>query len=145
MVGGLTEEDCDLVMEHVIGEVADDESEDRLRCLTDSIHALQFGRKVTGYTMLAEMIGNEWKAALLRLRGGGDPDALATLFDTGVRIHNGLTKPNCYVDLAGGADDYAELDRARALPLQGAARVPPGGERQGRGRRRHRDRHPLTA
>lgn len=111
MAGGLSEDDCAFVMEHCIAEAADDEPEDRLRCLTDSIHGLQFGRKVTGYTALAEVVGNDWKAALLRLRGGGDPDALATLFDNVVRIHEGLTKSNCYVDLSLGADLYSELDQ----------------------------------
>jgi hypothetical protein len=112
MAGGLSEEDCALVMEHVIAEAVDDEAEDRLRCLTDSIHGLQFGRKITGYTALAEVVGDEWKAALLRMRGGGDPDSLDVLFRNCVRLHNGLTKTNCYIDLTAGPDNYAELDQS---------------------------------
>lgn len=112
--GTFTEDECKAVMEFMIVEGRDEDGKDRRTCLDNAITAMENGRKVTGYTKLVSegFISEAWKIAILRLRGGGDPDAIGRLFDIIGNVGKGIKKNNIYVDLSAGAARYVEMDQA---------------------------------
>lgn len=77
----------------------DDELPDRLRALEASLISARAGRPVTGYSRLAETIGDPARQALLRLRGGADPDAFASLREKVAYAPYALGHTDVYLDL----------------------------------------------
>lgn len=111
MRGGFTETECAFVLEQIIAATQDEEAEERLAMLGASIHNVT-KQNVYGYTALGDIIGEDWKNALIRARGGGkNPDALARLFSIIARIRYGRKESDCYVDLSAGADAYVEHEQ----------------------------------
>ena len=96
----IDEGDAERIMIYLCEAFNDDERQDRMECLRNSFSALQAGKNVTGYTRLAEIIGDDAKKALLRLRGGGDPDALAELFTRVAYVKAAAGREASYVDLS---------------------------------------------
>lgn len=80
----------------------DSDTADRIRGLDATLAQARQGRAITGYARLAELIGEEAKLALLRMRGGADPDALATLFDLVAYVPRAMGKEDVWLDLSTG-------------------------------------------
>lgn len=89
------------IMERLCLMFADDEMSDRLRVLEDSLNGMRTGRRnITGYSRLAETIGNPAREALLRYRGGGDPDAMAALLERIAYVPFAMGFKGVWLDLA---------------------------------------------
>lgn len=110
--GTFSEDECKAIMQYMIDQTGDTEVKSRMKDLDNSLAGIQAHKHITGYKTLAERVGDEWKNALLRLRGGGDPDALGALFEAVGRVLYGVAKSNTYVDLSAGPERYVEMDAA---------------------------------
>ena len=60
------------------------------------------GATITGYRLLGELIGDDVRRALLRLRGGGDPDAFDALLGQIAYAKLGSGRPDVYLDFSTG-------------------------------------------
>lgn len=133
--GSFSEDECKAIMQFMIDQSGDDDAKDRMRCLDDAFTAMGNGRKVTGYTAMVKegFISEEWKQAILRLRGGGDPDAVGRLFDIVARVEKGVKKANTYVDLSAGAERYVEMeDKGLRVRFRNRPEFPAVPNRQGK-------------
>jgi len=133
--GSFSEDECKAIMQFMIDEAGDYEIKDRMACLESAFTGIANGRKVTGYTAMVKegFISEEWKLAILRLRGGGDPDAVGRLFDIVARIEKGVKKANVYADLSAGAERYVEMDQAGLrVRFRNRLEFPPTMNKQGK-------------
>lgn len=108
-VGFLTKDEATAVWSFLLERAADPDRKDREKILADSLQAIERGQPVLGYGKIAELVGDEVRTALLRMRGGSDPDAIAELYRRIVAVQHGLNTSDCFVDLWGGASLYAEV------------------------------------
>jgi hypothetical protein len=83
--------------------------EDRLAVFDDTMRAIGLDKPVTGYKTLGETIGEDARNALLRLRGGSDPDAIAEMFRRIVNVASGLSERPCFLDISRAGLPYQEL------------------------------------
>jgi hypothetical protein len=107
--GFLTPEEAERTWDFLLERLADPDRKDREKVLADSIRALEQGKPVLGYTRLTDLVGEEMQKALLRMRGGSDPDAITELYRRIVAIRKGQGGGDTFIDLSGGADLYAEV------------------------------------
>jgi hypothetical protein len=106
--GFLLPEEAASVWDFLLERLADPDRKDREKILTDSIRAVERSQPVLGYTKLAELVGEEMQRALLRMRGGSDPDAITELYRRIVMVRKGQAG-DTFIDLSGGADLYFEV------------------------------------
>lgn len=109
MAGFLTEDEARKVWDFALDRLGDPDRKDRDKVLADSLTAIARKAPVSGYTRLAELVGPEAQLALLRMRGGSDPDAVTEMYRRIIAVRNGLTERDVYVDLSGGAELYSEV------------------------------------
>jgi hypothetical protein len=107
--GFLLPEEADRTWDFLLERLADPDRQDREKILHDSIKAVERGQPVLGYTKLADLVGEEVQRALLRMRGGSDPDAITELYRRIVNVRKGQGSGDTFIDLSGGADLYAEV------------------------------------
>lgn len=101
-----------------LGERGQDRA-DRLEAFAATLQAMGADRPVTGYKTLGETIGEDARNALLRLRGGSDPDAIAELFRRIVNVAAGLSDKPCFLDLSRTGLRYTELVPEQLVQLYG--------------------------
>jgi Family of unknown function (DUF5906) len=100
--GFLDESDAREIMQRLSDAFGDENPSDRMRGLENTFATVRQNRPITGYARLAELIGDEAKFALLRARGGGDPDAYAALLDLIAYVPDANGKEDVWIDLSTG-------------------------------------------
>lgn len=89
----------------------DDEINDRLQVFDNSLRRLQAGDNVTGYPRLAELVGDDVKLALLRLRGGTDPELFDNLLAKIAYAKLASGRPDVYLDFSTGPHGAVVCDQ----------------------------------
>lgn len=100
--GFLDEAEAREIINRLSDLFGDSDPADRVRGLDATLAQARQGRAITGYARLAELIGEDAKFALLRMRGGADPDALATLFELVAYVPRAMGKEDVWLDLSTG-------------------------------------------
>lgn len=107
--GFLTEDEARRVWSFTLDRLADPDRKDREKILNDSLDAIGRNQPVSGYGKLAELTGEDTRLALLRMRGGSDPDAITELYRRIISVRKGFNGSDVYIDLSGGAALYSEV------------------------------------
>lgn len=113
--GFLDEAEAREIMSRLSETFGDDDQADRLRGLDATLAALRQNRPITGYARLGELIGEEGKLALLRARGGGDPDAFAALLDFVAYAQRAEGREDVWLDLSTGGHGTVVCPRATII------------------------------
>jgi hypothetical protein len=107
--GLLDDDGAKRIWGYLLDRLGDPDRRDRQKVFEDTFAALGRGQPVSGYKKLVELVGEEVQKALLRLRGGSDPDAIAEMFRRIVSVAHGLNGPDVYMDLAAQARLHREV------------------------------------
>ncbi len=113
--GLLMESEARDIYRFLLDQVADPDPADRWKVFDDSMKAFERGGHVSGYGKLGDLVGEEMRLALLRLRGGSDPDAIAEMFRRVVAIKRGITGNDVYGDFGSGAENYLEAQQEAVI------------------------------
>ena len=82
---------------------------DLQKVFDDTMSAHGRGMPVSGYRKIVDLVGEELQKALLRLRGGSDPDAIAEMLRRIIAIRHGFTGGDVYIDLSSRATLHQEV------------------------------------
>ena len=108
----IEEPDVEAIFAYLLDAFGDDEAKDRVEALRASLDGASRGRPVTGYTKLGEAVGAEAKAALLRMRGGSDPDTFSALLEQYAWVARAGGRENVYLNLTFGGEGAVICDRS---------------------------------